>query len=110
MAAFTIGNKLKVNTPSANVDELYGPYDGINANHTLALTSALSTAFTAVSAFKEKGRTVGITVNGGDIVEYWFKTKADVVGDLVIKSATIDSTITESSAKPTDRPVNIQKK
>jgi len=71
---FQIPYNIKALVPLSNLDSRYGPYNDIPE----ALTSV-------ITALRAVGLTIGI-IEGGDVVEYWFKSGIDD-NDLVLKTA-----------------------
>lgn len=60
--SFNITTPVKVVNPSADVDSLYGTY-----------TSVIEACAGVPFSLREKGKTVGVIVNGS-AVEYWWKS------------------------------------
>jgi len=74
MSTFNLSKRIKIVVPSSNVDSMYGPYNSVSAANAAI-----------ISGVREKGKTVGVLINGG-VVEYWWKSGiAD--SDLVLKTA-----------------------
>ena len=105
--AFNLGQRIRVSSKHANIDERYGPFNSI--------TEALNANSLAS---REKGRTVYIEEEG-KVVEYWFeagtadsdlvrKTGGDSVGD--VKPMFIEVTMLDIGASESETEDNIKQK
>ncbi len=98
MATFDLGNKIKIVSKTANIDNNYGPYLGTTTAQALALAHTTVNGFNLVT----KGVTVGIIVNSGNIEEYWYESIA-VAGSPTV--ADLKKKGTSDSVRKTDYTV-----
>ena len=74
MSTFNLSKRIKIVVPSSNVDSMYGPYNSVSAANAAI-----------ISGVREKGKTVGVLINGA-VEEYWWKSGI-TDSDLVLKTA-----------------------
>ena len=74
MSTFNLSKRIKIVVPSPNVDSMYGPYNSVSAANAAI-----------ISGVREKGKTVGVLINGA-VEEYWWKSGI-TDSDLVLKTA-----------------------
>lgn len=80
--AITFNDNLNVSATKP-VDRRYGTYNGTSISNAISVANAAT-----VAGERYKGLTVGLTVNFGPVVEYWYKD-GTTNNDLVVKSGSV---------------------